>query len=530
MHLRRRALLATAGASTLGATAGTPTGAAGARAGDGSPQTIPGLRHWTPRRGSFALTRSSAVVVRPRDADRLTDDARLLAADLSAVSGRWVRVRVGDSLQNGEIGLRLGRDDAALGREGYRLGVADRVVITARRPAGVFYGGRSLLQLLTQSAQVPAGVGRDWPRYPERGLMVDIGRKHLPASWLEARIREMGWLKLNYLHLHFTEDLGWRIESDQRPQVHSDDHLTKAQVRHLVALAAQHHITVVPEIDMPGHFTAGLQNHPELQLTDPLGQSNPAKLDYTLPAARRFAQDLVREYLPLFPGRYWHLGGDEFLLLPEYLRYPQLTAYAQARHGLGANFHDGTIDFLNEMAALVRGHGKTPRAWADGTSGGAVTRLDRDVVCEWWTDINPLGDQTAQRTPQQLLDAGHRIMNCSFYPTYLAYRDPPFPAHPELTDFYEGWRPHRFRGAGYLDDDVALPYVEVDPSSPDNLGSKLHLWNDVPYLATAQEEADAIAPRLRIMAEQTWGSPRTARGYPKFARRIARVGKPPRRV
>ncbi len=107
---------------------------------------------------------------------------------------------------------------------------------------------------------------------------------------------------------------------------------------------------------------------------------------------------------------------------------------------LGANFHDGTIGFLNEMAALVRAHGKTPRAWADGTSGGAVTRLDRDVVCEWWTDINPLGDQTAQRTPQQLLDAGHRIMNCSFYPTNLAYRDPPFPAHPGLTDFYEGWQ------------------------------------------------------------------------------------------
>ncbi|MGA8256716.1 MAG: family 20 glycosylhydrolase [Nocardioides sp.] len=521
MSLRRRTVLASLGAAGV-------LGAAPSWAGAHQPATIPGLRQWTPRRGDFLLARGCAVVIDRRDAERLLDDATLLAAGLAALSGSRVPVRVGDALRAGEVGLRLRARDPVLGSEGYRLGIGDRVMIAANQAAGAYYGGRTLLQLAAQGRRVSGGAGRDWPRYPERGLMVDIGRKHLPAPWLEARIHEMGWLKLNYLHLHFTEDLGWRIESEQRPRVHSDDHLTKAQVRRLVALAARHHITVVPEIDMPGHFAAGLRNYPELQLTDPLGQRNPGKLDYTLPGARRFARDLVREYLPLFPGRYWHLGGDEFLTLPEYLRYPQLTAYGQARHGRGATFHDGTIHFLNEMAALVKRHGRTPRAWADGIFGGAVARLDRDVVAEWWTDVNPLGDQTAQRSPQQVIDAGHPIMNCSFYPTYLAYRDPPFPAHPELASFYETWRPHRFRGPAYLDGDVALPYTQISSRSPANLGSKLHLWNDVPYLATAAEEAAAIAPRLRIMAEQTWSPPRTARTYATFSRRIAAVGDPPR--
>lgn len=495
----------------------------------GRPWTIPALRQWRAGRGTFRLARQVTVHLRARDAERLRDTAEILAEDLRAFSHRPVRVIVtSHPPAAGSIALRLGAGDHQLGREGYRLHIGDAIVVTANQPAGAFYGTRSVVQLLGQSLTIPAGQARDWPRYPQRGLMIDLGRKPFSVAWLADRIRELAFLKLNYLHLHFTDDLGWRIESDQRPQVHSRIHLTKRQVRDLVDLAARHQITVVPEIDMPGHFTEGLRHHPELQLTDPLGQANVGKLDYTLPGARRFARDLVTEYLPLFPGPFWHLGGDEYLTPAEYFRYPQLAAFGQERHGASANAHDGTISFLNELAALVKRQGKTPRAWADGISGGNVARLDRDVVAEWWTDVSPLGDQTALPGPTELLDRGYRIFNCSFYPTYFFYRSPPLQPQPDLQGFYEGWGVHRFRGAGYLNGDLALPYEDVARGARGNLGAKLHLWNDDPTLATPAEEAAGILPRLRIMAQQTWESSPLVPTYDEFERVINRVGGAPR--
>ncbi len=521
---RRRLLLASgAGAASL-ALPGLDPAASGAR--EDRPITIPAVRGWRPRAGRYELPRHPRIVLGAHDAG-LLDTAHLLAGELEALTGRRVVVEVdGRAPREGEI--RLARSGPPrLGREGYRLSVDRAVGVVAPSAAGVYYGTRTLLQLLARSTSVPRGDISDRPRYGQRAVMLDCGRKHLPAAWIADRIREMGYLKLNYLHLHFTDDQGWRIESDQRPRVHSDRGvLTKREVRDLVALAARHHVTVVPEIDLPGHLTEGLRHHPELQLTDPLGQPNPGKLDYTKPAARRFARDLVTEYLPLFPGRWWHLGGDEFLNPVELQRYPQLLAYGQARHGLAANAHDGTIDFVNELAALVRRHGKQPRAWADGIGGGNVARLDRDVVCEWWTDVSPLGDQTALPSPAQLRADGYRVMNCSFYPTYLFYRADPQPV-PDLRGFYEGWRVHRFRGAAYLDGTLATPYQQLDPDDDGLVGAKLHLWNDDPTLATPAEEADALAPRLRIMAQKTWETPRLVESYAEFGRLVEEVGGPP---
>lgn len=487
------------------------------------PVTIPALREWQPAAASFVPGSPVRIVL----AAGLSETAEVFVRDLRAL-GADVEVMVQSGPPaRGEVHLRLEAADPGLGAEGYRLELGQAAVITANAAAGAFYGTRSLLQLLAQPEPVPAGVARDWPRYGERGLMVDIGRKHFDFGWLAARVRELAYLKLNRLHLHFTEDIGWRIESDRNPPLHAEQHLRKQQVRDLVALATRHHITVVPEIDLPGHMGAALAPHPEFQLRDASGTANPGKLDYTIGGARRFVTELIEEYLPLFPGHVWHTGADEFLAPADYARYPQLERYAKQTYGSDANAKDGVLGLLNEVNDLVRGHGKTLRMWGDGLGGGSAVSVDPSVDVEWWTDITPLSELVPVPTPRQVLDAGHRIHNASWYPTYytnLATQEPP---RPDLPGMYEKWRVHRFRGQRYVDGTVGAPYHDIDPATAANLGSTLHVWNDEPEQETAAEVARGIHQRLRVLAQHTWESPCLVPGYAEFEPLITRVGDAP---
>ncbi len=506
------------------------------------PWTIPALREWQGGAGEFRLGEDFRIVVAPADRARLLSLAEAFARDVSELTGREPPVVSGpaESTRAGDLSLGLGECETRIGGEGYRMTVGEAARIRAIEPAGVFYGTRTVLQLLRQGTSIPRGEALDRPRYPERGLMVDIGRKYFTPRWLAARIRELADLKLNYLHLHFTDNQGWRIESEMHPEVVSAEHLGKAEVRELIALAARHHIVVVPEIDMPGHMGAALRPHPEWQLRDVFGQMAPGNgnLDYTLPGARRFALELVEEYLSLFPGPYWHAGADEYLITSAvtplaYAPYPQLEAYARDRYGPEATVKDGILGFLNEVAELARAHGKTLRVWNDGLAGGRVVALDPDAVVDIWTNHDGLG-------PQPLLDAGHRIMNAGWFPTYFVNGFPTglvpgypsnslpiFPPQPDMRSAYESWSAHRFYGPFTLNADLAFSPAAVAPDQPANLGSKLHVWNDDPSALTEDEIAAAIFPRLRVIAQKTWESPPLTPSYAAFQAVIDAVGAPP---
>ena len=356
--------------------------------------------------------------------------------------------------------------------------------------------------------------------------MVDVGRKYFTPGWLRARVRELAWLKLNYLHLHLSDNQGFRIESDRHPEVVSDRYLTKAEVRALIELARRHHIVVVPEIDMPGHMEAALRAHPELQLHNAAGMASPANLDYTLPEARAFARELVEEYLPLFPGRYWHSGGDEYLItVPgfqtpgDYAAYPHLEAYARQRYGPDATAKDGILGFVNEIGDLVRSRGKTQRIWHDGLEGANVVEVERSATVDWWID-------TAGPTPQELLDQGHRIMNAGWFPTY--YVSGPLGAYrPDMRTAYESWEVHQFYGPFVADETAQNPPDVISPEEPRNLGSKLHVWNDNPEEATEGQIADGIFPRLRVIAQKTWRSSLLTPRYAEFEQLGRRLGTAP---
>jgi hexosaminidase len=245
-----------------------------------------------------------------------------------------------------------------------------RVRITGPDEAGVFYGTRTLKQAVRSGGAMPEGVVRDRPDRPQRGLNVDIARKHFTAGWIEDRLREMADLKLNQLGLHFSDDQAFRIQSDSHPEIVSDPHLTKAEVRRTLALAARLHITVVGEIDSPGHLGAVLRAHPQLQLRNVQGVPRQGAIDISNPASAKIVDDLLREYTALFGGAWFHVGADEYQALTvsdPAASYPQLATAARAKYGDGAGVQDLAEGWLNDRAARRGTTGSSRGEWSPPT-------------------------------------------------------------------------------------------------------------------------------------------------------------------
>ncbi|MFL5824678.1 MAG: family 20 glycosylhydrolase [Solirubrobacteraceae bacterium] len=489
------------------------------------PTTVPALRTWRGAHGVLRLSVPARVVVRRRDWHRLAPTARTLAADLHRLTGRRVRVARGRRAP-GDIVLALGSRGRHLGQEGYRMSIGSAVVIAARTRAGVFYGTRTLLQLLHQHRGLPRGSATDRPRYPDRGLMIDLGRRVYPVRWIDREIRELAYLKMNILHLHLTDDQRWGIQSRSHPEIVSRRALTTAQLRRILAVAARYHVTVVPEIDMPAHVGALLAKHPGLELK-PEGGGRPPKqspearkLDITNPAALKMVRQLLDEYLPLFPGPYWDVGGDEYLSPADQPMYPQLEVYAKQHYGANATTKDAILGFFNWVDGIVRAHGRRLWAWHDELGGGTAVSANADIQAGWWVQFSPLSEPNPP-TPAQLLAGGHEILNEGWFPTYYTEDLGPIQGKPSMQKAYEEWDVNQFCGPTQNGQFFSPCYV-VSQKERRNLGSTINAWNDH-ELTLAQLRAGLAAP-LMVVAQKTWHSPELTRSYARFRRVMKAVG------
>jgi hexosaminidase len=462
----------------------------------GTPSVVPALQEWTPGSGSYTFTGTSRVVTDSGYAGQLATTASVFAGDLRALAGRTVASVTGSAADagTGDIFLTLGSTDTALGTEGYRLTASSTLTIQARADAGVFAGTRTVLQLLSRSSAVPAGTARDWPVTGERGLMVDNGRKYYSTIWLRNEIRQLAYLKYNTLHLHISDDQGFRVESSRHPEVVSAQHYTRAQIADVVAFAARYHITVIPEIDMPSHMDTILAAHTDLRLVSSGGTVSAGKLDLSEAAARQLATDLVSEYLPLFPAPVWHMGADEYLDPTQYASYPQLVSYAQATYGAGATGPDAFLGFVNGVDDLVRAAGKTLRMWDDGLSGGHNVTLHQDIQIDYWAQNGA--------TVAQLRSAGHQLVNSN--DTYLYYvlgRD----WKPNPATIYTTFATNLFQ------DNSTIP-----TGDPGFLGTSISIWGDVPAAESEVQVAADVLPSEQALAQVMWGSPQPASDYASF--------------
>ncbi|MCW8218919.1 family 20 glycosylhydrolase, partial [Streptomyces griseolus] len=285
---------------------------------------------------------------------------------------------------------------------------------------------------------------RDAPDRPQRGLNLDIARKYYTPAWIEDRLREMADLKLNQLGLHFSDDQAFRIESESHPEIVSPEHLTKAEVRGILKLAASLHITVVAEIDSPGHLGAVLKAHPDLQLRNTQGTPRQGAIDISKPQAAEIVDDLLQ---------------------------------------------DLTEGWLNDRAAVVREAEKIPKAWNDGFFSGGTVTADKGIEVEYWT-----GKEIGARPPQDYLAEGRKVVNLNDEFLYYVLGEPNNFVYPTGERIYKQWTPLVLRGT----EPVPERY------SKQILGGRFAVWGDFPNAQTQAQVADGIRMPLNAVSQKLW--------------------------
>ncbi|MGW5527293.1 beta-N-acetylhexosaminidase [Streptomyces xanthochromogenes] len=475
------------------------------------PRTIPSVREHRPARGPGFRPVDATRVIVDVNSGSLADEGKLFAQELGA---DYV---LGGQPRAGDIELALSPPPAGQKAvpESYTLTTRDRRVrITGADDAGVFYGTRTLKQALKGGGVMPEGVVDDRPDEPQRGLNLDIARKPYTEAWIEDQLRQMADLKLNQLGLHFSDDQGFRIESAGHPEIVSRDHLSKRDVQRIVALATKLHITVIPEIDSPGHLGAVLAAHPDLQLRDKDGKAVKGAIDIADPASGRIVDDLLREYADLFPGTYWHLGGDEYQALavksPE-TSFPGLAAAARDKYGSKADIRDLATGWLNDRAAVLRSAnaGRTLKAWNDGFFAGGEVAADQGREVEYWT-----GKEPDERAPEELLAQSRSLVNLNDEYLYYVLGEPNTFKYPTGKRIYEEWTPLVLRGTKPVDGKYAGQI----------LGGRFAVWSDVPGAQTEEQVARGIRLPLRATAQKLWDARTPAMDWEDFKALADRLG------
>jgi hexosaminidase len=458
------------------------------------------------------------------DADSLTPEAKTFADDLGGLLGRFVSVTTGGALNPGDIILKLGDADDSIGNEGYRLSVSTGFEISAKTPAGVFYGTRTLLQLLKQGATISQGTIIDWPSGRWRGMMVDAGRKFYTVSWLQSLIRDMAYVKMNLFHFHLADGIsktnngGFRLESKRHPEITSSQHYSTSEIQSLVELAAKYHVTIVPEIDFPGHTNWLYPSHKNLLLGSKVLGGQYWALDLSRDSAYTLVGDIIDEFMPLFPGPFWHLGADEYMFIDEFASFPQLATWAKERYGAKSHANDSYRHFVNWANGRIKAGGKTAWAWNDvllgiaGESVGACT-LAKDIWIDHWAALDWIGWGGVPPSKERSL--GYSMINCSWDIYYILTNDAKTTGDPQWV--HDSWALNTFAGG-------TVPAADAHIK-----GGKFPIWGDVPNAESESQVWSGTFMLSRAVAQKCWGSPKTPAtfaGFKTLATSIARAPSP----
>jgi hexosaminidase len=424
----------------------------------------------TPGEGAFRLGPATVVVA--------DEAAYAVGSYLAGLYDLPVHTRRDE--QRPVITLALAGDPDAIGEEGYSLVVRpEGVRATAATPAGLFYAVQSLRQLCARGESIPAGRITDRPRFAYRGVMLDVARHFFPVADVKRLLDLAALLKLNHLHLHLTDDQGWRVAIDAWPRLTEHGagtevgdgpggYYTKADYREIVAYAAERFITVVPEVDLPGHTNAALSSYAELN-ADGIAPDRYtgtgvgfSALAVAKDVTYRFLDDVFGELAAMTPGPYLHIGGDEAKTLGAE-DYATIVARAQQ---------------------IVADHGKTAIGWHEV----AGAPLLPSTVVQYWGVAGEDGDGTRAAAAQ-----GNRVIMSPADRTYLDMK-------------YDGDSPWGYDWAGHIstersfDWDPATYLSEVEESAV--LGIESPLWTET--VRTMAQAEYLLMPRLAVTAELAW--------------------------
>ncbi|MBN1575807.1 MAG: family 20 glycosylhydrolase [Chitinispirillaceae bacterium] len=487
-----------------------------------APSTLPAVRQWTAGSGTCVFGASSRIVVNSGDAEALSADAETFADDVCGLFGRAVTVTNAATMGPGDVFLKLGVADDTIGDEGYRLSITTGFEISANTPAGVFYGTRTMLQLLKQGTTISRGTIVDRPAGRWRGVMVDAGRKYYTVEWLQALIRDMAYVKMNLFHFHLSDGLsttnngGFRLQSIAHPEITSTQHYSRAEIQSLLTLAAKYHVTIVPEIDFPGHVNWLYTAHRNVLLGSRVLDNQYWALDLSKDSAYTLVRDILDEFIPLFPGPFWHLGADEYMFIDEFASFPQLASWARNRYGVSAHANDCYRHFINRANEIIKSHGKTTWAWNDvllgiaGAKVGACT-LATDIWIDHWAALDWIGWGGVSPSAERSL--GYNMINCSWDIYYIITANDKTTGDPQWV--YDNWALNVFAGG------------KVTAGDPHIKGGKFPIWGDVPAAETEAQVWRNTFMLSRAVAQECWGSHKTQAGYSGFKTLGNAIGRAP---
>lgn len=456
----------------------------------------------------FELTENTDIYV-PQNSEEARKIGQYLADKLNPSTGLGMDVKTTDAAPvAGNIYLSLSAADSTLGDEGYELSLSVQGVhLIAHQPAGLFRGVQTLRQALpaaiektnkqSGSWKIPTGTIRDYPTYAYRGAMLDVARHFFSVDDVKRYIDLISAYKMNVLHLHLSDDQGWRIEIKSWPKLTSEGSksevgggeggfYTQEQYKDIVKYAQDRYITIVPEIDIPGHTNAALAVYPELNCNEKDPNPKPytgievgfSTLCTSKEITYKFIDDVVRELSALTPGPYFHMGGDESHVTPM----------------------EDYIPFVNRVQDIVQSHGKRMIGWDEVTNAS----LKSTSVAQYWAKA-----EYAQSAAKQ----GAKVI---MSPAKYAYLDMQ----------YDSTSKYGLHWAAYVELDSAYMW---EPSTlvpgvtqADILGVEAPIWTET---ITDMKALEYMAfPRLPGLAEIGW-SPKSTRNWEGYRTRLGKHGK-----
>jgi hexosaminidase len=507
------------------------------RASLAQPAIIPWPQHVSTEAGSLTVRDGTAVIYDASDAEArwtagyLADLVRRSHGPLLAPEAGNIAAPVAGAI----VLHRLGNKDAT-GEEGYRLDVAPNgVAVSASSGAGLFYGAVTLWQLLTATPGASHAVSLaamhidDAPRFRWRGLLLDSARHYQSPAYIRSFIDAMALHKLNVLQWHLTDDQGWRLEIKRYPRLTSvgawrvpagaaaqadvdpktgrprlyGGYYSQSEVRAIVRYAAQRHVMIVPEIEMPGHASAAIVAYPWLGSTQSPPKSVPSdwgvypNLYNVDDATFRFLENVMTEVMALFPSPYIHVGGDE-AVKDEWKASRRIQA---KMHNLGIANEDALQSyFIKRMETFLNAHGRRLIGWDEILEGGVAP----NATITSWRGVD--GAIAAAKS-------GHDAVLSPAPDLYLDNRQGDGPGEPP--------------GRAYV---LTLEHVYDFNAAPDSLtdvehahliGVQANIWTE--HIRTEHQLSLMTFPRAAALAEVGWSDKRDwqsflARLVPQMAR------------
>lgn len=475
----------------------------------------------------FNLTNATTIVYEGTNPE-MKRNARFLSEYIQQASG--IKTAVLDKRDKKAAAIVLTIDPKVAGAEAYRLSVNNKqVTIAASTPAGVFYGIQTLrkslpVQTTGEAITLPAVTVADAPRFGYRGMMLDCARHFFPLSFVKKFIDILAMHNMNVFHWHLTEDQGWRLEIKSHPELTAkssmrsgtvighnatvDDSIphggfyTQQEAREIVEYARQRHITVIPEIDMPGHMLAALAAYPELGCTGgpyEVGHRWGVYKDVLClgkESTYKFVQDVIDEVVDIFPAKYFHIGGDE----SPTVMWEKCPKCLQKAKDENTDIKHLQQYFTNRVEKYLNGKGKSIIGWDEILEG----KINQSATIMSWRGVEP-GLKAAKQ--------GHDVI---MTPSSHVYFD-----HYQAKDTKH--EPDAIGGCSPVEKVYSyepLPDTLSAEAKSRIKGVQANLWTE--YIPFTTQAEYMVLPRMAALAEVQW-TPVAKKNFDDFSKRALRL-------